>query len=64
MATLDEKARKFLEQPFVGEVTTLRQDGSPHTTVVWVDVDDEGVSSTPRSVARRSATCARIRACR
>ena len=43
MATLDEKARKFLEEPFVGEVTTLRSDGSPHTTVVWVDVDTDEV---------------------
>jgi PPOX class probable F420-dependent enzyme len=43
MATLDEKARKFLEEPFVGEVTTLRPNGSPHTTVVWVDVDDDNV---------------------
>jgi PPOX class probable F420-dependent enzyme len=36
--------RAFLEQPFVGVVTDLRPDGSPHSTVVWVDVDDEGVS--------------------
>src|SRR3954451_12425897 len=43
MATLDEKARTFLEQPFVGEVTTLRADGSPHSTVVWVDVDSDVV---------------------
>ena len=43
MATLDEKARKFLEEPFVGEVTTLRPDGSPHSTVVWVDVDTDEV---------------------
>jgi PPOX class probable F420-dependent enzyme len=43
MATLDEKARKFLEEPFVGEVTTLRPNGSPHTTVVWVDVDTDVV---------------------
>ena len=43
MATLDEKARRFLEEPFVGEVTTLRPDGSPHTTVVWVDVDTDEV---------------------
>jgi PPOX class probable F420-dependent enzyme len=34
----------FLENPFVGVVTDLRPDGSPHSTVVWVDVDDEGVS--------------------
>jgi PPOX class probable F420-dependent enzyme len=44
VATLDEKARRFLEEPFVGEVTTLRPNGSPHTTVVWVDVDDDGVT--------------------
>jgi PPOX class probable F420-dependent enzyme len=43
MATLDDKARAFLEEPFVGEVTTLRPDGSPHTTVVWVDVDADAV---------------------
>jgi PPOX class probable F420-dependent enzyme len=41
MTTLNEKQRGFLEQPFVGEVTTLRADGSPHTTVVWVDVDSD-----------------------
>jgi PPOX class probable F420-dependent enzyme len=44
MATLDDKARKFLEQPYVGTVTTLRQDGSPHSTIVWVDVDEDGAS--------------------
>jgi PPOX class probable F420-dependent enzyme len=44
MATLDEKARKFLDQPFVGTITTLRQDGSPHSTIVWVDVDEDGAS--------------------
>ena len=32
------------ENPFVGTITDLRPDGSPHTTVVWVDVDDAGVS--------------------
>jgi PPOX class probable F420-dependent enzyme len=28
-----------------GVVTTLREDGSPHSTVVWVDVDDDGTPS-------------------
>jgi PPOX class probable F420-dependent enzyme len=41
---LSAAERAFLEQPFVGVVTDLRPDGSPHSTVVWVDVDDEGVS--------------------
>jgi PPOX class probable F420-dependent enzyme len=42
-ATLSDKQREFLEQPYSGAVTTLRADGSPHTTVVWVDLDDETV---------------------
>jgi PPOX class probable F420-dependent enzyme len=43
MATLNEKHRKFLEQPFVGTVTTLRDDGSPHSTIVWVDNDTDDI---------------------
>ena len=43
MATLSPNQRQFLEQPYYATVTTLREDGSPHTTVVWVDVDDDGV---------------------
>ena len=39
MTTLNDKQRKFLEQPFVGTLTTLRDDGSPHSTIVWVDTD-------------------------
>jgi PPOX class probable F420-dependent enzyme len=34
---------EFLENPFVGALTTIRPDGSPHTTVVWVDYDDAHV---------------------
>ena len=41
---LTESERAFLASPFVGVVTDLRPDGSPHSTIVWVDVDDEGVS--------------------
>jgi PPOX class probable F420-dependent enzyme len=41
---LTEAQRAFLENPFVGVVTDLRPDGSPHSTVVWVDVDDQGPS--------------------
>jgi PPOX class probable F420-dependent enzyme len=43
MATLTDKQREFLEQPFVGEATTLRGDGSPHSTVVWVDTDTDAL---------------------
>ena len=41
---LNDKQREFLQQPFAAVATTLRADGSPHSTVVWIDIDDEGVS--------------------
>src|SRR5256714_13644789 len=44
-AALSEAQLRFLaENPFVGVLTTLRRDGSPHSTVVWVDVEDGVVS--------------------
>jgi hypothetical protein len=56
MAKLDEKPRKFLdESPHVGVATTLREDGSPHSTIVWVDVEDGKVSfNTPGDERSRS----------
>lgn len=44
MPTLTAVQREFLENPIAGAITDLRPDGSPHTTVVWVDVDGDGVS--------------------
>ena len=54
MAELDEKQKRFLEEnPFVGVITDLREDGSPHSTVVWVDVEDGKVSfNTARGRAK------------
>lgn len=43
MAKLTERHREFLANPFVGTATTLRSDGSPHNTVVWIDVEDDVV---------------------
>jgi len=40
VATLTDKQREFLDNPFVATVTTLRKDGSPHETVVWIDTDN------------------------
>jgi PPOX class probable F420-dependent enzyme len=42
MAQLTDEQRAFLQNPYVGVATTLREDGSPHSTVVWVDVEDDG----------------------
>ena len=43
MAKLDEAHAEFLSNPFYGVVATLRADGSPHQTVVWVDTDNGDV---------------------
>jgi PPOX class probable F420-dependent enzyme len=54
MAALADDEKQFLEQnPYVGTVTTLRRDGSPHSTVVWVDVRDGAVGfNTARGRAK------------
>jgi len=44
LKALTDAQREFLANPFVGVVTDLRPDGSPHSTIVWVDVDDDEVS--------------------
>jgi PPOX class probable F420-dependent enzyme len=41
---LTREQLQFLDNPFVGVVTTLRNDGSPHSTVVWVEQHDGEVS--------------------
>jgi PPOX class probable F420-dependent enzyme len=38
----EQQAQLFLDKNY-GVVTTLRRDGSPHSTVVWVDWDGEHV---------------------
>ena len=53
MATLNEKQAKFLDNTYVGVVTTMRDDASPHSTVVWVDRENGTVSfNTARSRAK------------
>jgi PPOX class probable F420-dependent enzyme len=45
MAELTERQRRFIaENPFVATVTTLRPDGSPHNTIVWIDAEDGSVT--------------------
>ena len=43
MAKLDEAQTEFLRNPYYAVITTLRADGTPHQTVVWVDADDGDV---------------------
>jgi len=50
---LTDVERESLDNPFVGVATTLREDGSRHSTVVWVDASDGGVSfNTARGRAK------------
>jgi PPOX class probable F420-dependent enzyme len=52
MSSLTEKQAKFIaENPYVGTATTLRKDGSPHNTIVWVDAED-GVVTFNTAVGR------------
>jgi PPOX class probable F420-dependent enzyme len=52
MSGLTEKQAKFIaENPYVGTATTLRDDGSPHNTIVWVDAED-GVVTFNTAVGR------------
>ena len=40
MGKLTAAQQSFLrDNPFAGVATTLRPDGTPHSTVVWVDED-------------------------
>src|SRR5204862_6147772 len=38
----DEQAQLFLDKNF-GALATIREDGTPHVTPVWVDYDGEHV---------------------
>jgi PPOX class probable F420-dependent enzyme len=53
---LTNEQRALLRAPNYAVVTTLRPDGSPQSTVVWVDVDDDGVPTfnTARGRAKPS----------
>ena len=40
---LTEAQRAFFREPLPAVATTLRRDGSPHSTVVWIDERDGDV---------------------
>lgn len=43
MAQLTEAQSRMFTDPYYGVVATVRPDGSPQQTVVWVDYDGENV---------------------
>jgi PPOX class probable F420-dependent enzyme len=53
MSKLTDAHLAFLrDNPYYGVLTTLRADGSPHSTVVWVDVDAAGAVSVNTAAGR------------
>jgi PPOX class probable F420-dependent enzyme len=56
MATIEDPgALKLLEQPHHAVISTLNADGSPHSTVVWVDTED-GKATVNSAVGRKWPT--------
>src|SRR5881628_826160 len=43
MATLNERQAKLFTDRNWGVIATIREDGSPHATPVWIDYDGENV---------------------
>ena len=43
MVQLSERQARLFEQPWVGSVATIRRDGTPNLTPVWVDWDGEHI---------------------
>ena len=41
MAALSDTARELFSRPIHGWATVTRPDGTPHNSVVWVDVDGD-----------------------
>ena len=55
MPRLTEEQQRFLDNPYYAVVTTIRPDGTPHNTVVWVEQAAGEVSfntATGRAKAR------------
>jgi PPOX class probable F420-dependent enzyme len=55
MAKLTDEQQEFLRQPYFAVATTIRSDGTPHNTVVWVDVEDDGAPSFNTALHRAKA---------
>ena len=43
MTELSDNARRLFAAPHLAWATTVRPDGTPHSTVVWADVDGDDV---------------------
>ncbi|NDL59932.1 PPOX class F420-dependent oxidoreductase [Phytoactinopolyspora mesophila] len=41
MPALSDHARSLFSRPILGWATAVRPDGTPHNSVVWLDVEDD-----------------------
>ena len=64
MASLTDTQRAFIrDNPYYAVVTTMREDGSPHSTVVWATEEDGKVlinTTTRRAKGRHLARDPRV----
>jgi PPOX class probable F420-dependent enzyme len=64
MASLTEEQRAFIrDNPYYAVVTTMREDGSPHSTVAWATEEDGKVlinTTTRRAKGRHLARDPRV----
>jgi PPOX class probable F420-dependent enzyme len=64
MATLTDAQRAFIrDNPYYAVITTLREDGSPHSTVAWATEEDGKVlinTTTRRAKGRHLARDPRV----
>ncbi|RZS41329.1 PPOX class probable F420-dependent enzyme [Herbihabitans rhizosphaerae] len=59
MTTLTEQARDLLDGKNFATIATLNEDGSPHTSVIWVTSDGDDVLFTTRADRRKARNVAR-----
>jgi PPOX class probable F420-dependent enzyme len=53
MAGLTEHDLALLQGPNFAHLVTLNEDGTPHVTPLWIDVDDEGNVLVNSAVGRK-----------
>jgi len=56
MTTLNEKQATLFTDRNWGVIATVREDGSPHATPVWIDYDGENVLVNSAYGGQRSRT--------
>ncbi|WP_246003025.1 PPOX class F420-dependent oxidoreductase [Nocardia tenerifensis] len=59
MTELQERMRNMLDGKNFAVVATVNEDGSPHTSVVWVDRDDDALVFSTTAGRRKGRNLAR-----